>query len=101
MARHCIATGENRDAVLLYSSKTDSEVAYQDVFSNAGRVGWRTAYHIGVIDAEFIKQEVPDYSERLFYISGPLGMVNAMKKMFLGLGISRFNIKTDFFPGLA
>lgn len=101
MARHCIASGESRDAILLYSIKTASEVAYQDVFSQAGRVGWRTVYRVGIIDAELIKQEVPDYAERLFYISGPSGMVDAMKRMLLTLGISRFNIKTDFFPGLA
>ncbi|MBI4065880.1 hypothetical protein HY412_01670 [Candidatus Kaiserbacteria bacterium] len=101
MARHCIKTGEQRDAILLYSSKTEEEFAYKDVFSDASRCGWRTAYRIGAIDAEFIKQSIPDYPERLFYISGPPGMVDAMKKMLIGLGVSRFNIKTDFFPGLA
>ena len=112
-ARHSVATGESRDAVLLYSSKTAPEIAYQDVFANAARVGWRTVYalsdevptlpgsHHGFIDAELIKREVPDYPERLFYISGPPGMVNAMKRMLLDIGVSRFNIKTDFFPGLA
>jgi ferredoxin-NADP reductase len=101
MARHCIEAGESRDAVLLYSSKTEEEVAYREVFDSASRNGWRTAYQIGVIDANFIKQQVPDYSERTFYISGPPGMVSAMKKALLGLSVSRFNIKTDFFPGLA
>ena len=101
MARHSIASGESRDAVLLYSSKTENEVAYKDVFTNASRCGWRTVYRIGAIDPELIKREVSDYSERIFYISGPPGMVNAMKSMLIGLGVSRFNIKTDFFPGLA
>ncbi len=113
MARHCIASGESRDAILLYSSKTASEVAYQDVFANAGRVGWRTLYvisdeipllpgtHKGFIDAELIKRDVSDYNERLFYISGPPGMVDAMKCLLIDLGVSRFAIKTDFFPGLA
>ena len=113
MARHCIATEESRDAVLLYSSRKMEEVAYQDVFSNAERVGWRTVYalsgetkllpgiHAGSIDAEFIKQEISDYNERLFYISGPPGLVDAMKDILINLGVSRFAIKTDFFPGLA
>jgi ferredoxin-NADP reductase len=101
MARHCIKTGENRDAVLLYSSKTEEEVAYKDIFSGASRLGWRTVYRIGAVDSEFIKQAVPDYLERLFYVSGPPSMVDAMKNMLIGLGISRFNIKTDFFSGLA
>src|SRR3989344_5084160 len=113
MARHCIAAGESRDAILLYSSRKIDEIAYQDVFTNAGRVGWRTAYvisdetpilpgaHGGFIDTELIKREVPDYAERLFYVSGPPGMVNAMKRLLINLGVSRFAIKTDFFPGLA
>ena len=101
MARHSIASGESRDAVLLYSSKTENEVAYKDVFTNASRCGWRTVYRIGAIDPELIKREVSDYSERIFYISGPPGMVNAMKSMLIGLGVSRFNIKIDFFHGLA
>ncbi len=113
MARHTIATGEPRDAILLYSCKAAAEIAYQDIFANAARMGWRTVYALsnetqpppgtrkGFIDAELIKREVPDYVERSFYISGPPGMVDAMKKMLLTLGVSRFNIKTDFFPGLA
>ena len=113
MARHCIAARESRDATLLYSSKTASEIAYQDVFARAERVGWRVVYVLsdetpllpgargGFIDAEIIKHEIPDYLERLFYISGPPGMVDAMKDILINLGISRFAIKTDFFPGLA
>jgi ferredoxin-NADP reductase len=111
MARHCVAAGEPRDAILLYSSKTAAEVAYRDVFIKALLVGWRAVYavsdedapgtHHGFIDADLVKKEIPDYAQRLFYISGPPGMVDAMKDMLLTLGISRFNIKTDFFPGLA
>jgi len=98
MARHCIKTGEQRDAILLYSSRVESEVAYKDVFA---RVGWRTTYSIGSIGSELIKSEIPDYLERLFYISGPPAMVDSMKRTLLSIGISRFSIKTDFFSGLA
>ncbi|MFM2330533.1 MAG: hypothetical protein RLZZ26_40 [Candidatus Parcubacteria bacterium] len=113
MARHVTATGETRDAVLLYSSKTAAEVAYQDVFAQAAPTGFRTVYVLsdeasavqgvyhGFINADLIKKEVPDYTERTFYISGPPGMVNAMKQTLLTMGVSRLNIKTDFFPGLA
>jgi ferredoxin-NADP reductase len=111
MARHLTAAGEKRDAVLLYSSKTAAEVAYKDVFAGAAPTGWRTVYALsdetvpdmyhGFINADLIKKEVPDYAERTFYISGPPGMVNAMKSTLLSMGVSRLNIKTDFFPGLA
>ncbi len=101
MARHCIASGESRDVVLLYASKSLDEVAYKEVFAGVERLGWRTVYTLGSLDTEHIKREVPDYAERLFYISGPPGMVDAMKRALIGLGVSRFSIKTDFFPGLA
>mgnify|MGYP002141562475 FL=1 len=48
-----------------------------------------------------ILAEVPDFKERVFYISGSHGMVTAFKKMLRELGVARKNIKTDFFPGLA
>jgi ferredoxin-NADP reductase/Na+-transporting NADH:ubiquinone oxidoreductase subunit NqrB len=111
MARHLLRVGESRDAVLLYASKTDTEMAYRHIFGEAARVGLRTVYtlsdeaspgaHQGFIDAALIKTEIPDYAERLFYVSGPPGMVDAMKKTLLTLGVSRLSIKTDFFPGLA
>jgi ferredoxin-NADP reductase/Na+-translocating ferredoxin:NAD+ oxidoreductase RnfD subunit len=102
MARHIHKRGENRDAVLLYSVKNDDEIAYKDVFGEALQHGLRTKYVVkDILTAERISQEVPDYSERLFYVSGPPGMVNAMKSALLSLGVSRLNIKTDFFPGLA
>ena len=113
MARHLASSEESRDAVLLYSSRTAEEVAYQDVFARAAKWGLRTVYalteeapllkgaHGGKIDAALITREIPDYRERIFYLSGPPGMVSAMKRLLLGLGIPRLSIRTDYFPGLA
>jgi len=105
MARHMIAAGESRDAVLLYSNRSADEIAYQDVFARAARQGLRTVYVLtaegrGRIDAELIKKEIQDYRERIFYISGPHTLVSAMKHTLLNLGVSRRKIKTDYFPGL-
>lgn len=114
MAQYLIDTNEKRDIVLLYSNKTASEVAYADVFARATeKIGMRTIYaltnepvpvpdtHNGFIDAELIKREIPDYTERQFYISGPHSMVDAFTKTLRGMGVSRFSIKTDYFPGFA
>jgi ferredoxin-NADP reductase len=57
-------------------------------------------YH-GFIDATLIMREIPDYKERVFYISGPHGMVEAFEKTLADIGVSRFNIKSDYFPGFA
>lgn len=113
MARHMISAQDARDAVLLYSSKSANEIAYQGDFAQAAAHGLRTVYTLsddvpqlpgarqGVITPQMIAEEVPDYKERTFYVSGPPGMVSAMRKNLRALGVSRFNIKTDYFPGLA
>jgi ferredoxin-NADP reductase len=38
---------------------------------------------------------------KMFYISGPHGMVNAFEKTLKSIGIPKRNIKIDFFPGFA
>ena len=52
-----------------------------------------------LITPETIKNQVPDWNDRLFYISGPEPMVAAYKKMLKGIGITENSIVTDFFPG--
>ena len=90
---------EQRDIVLLYASKPD-EIVYRDLFDRAAQaIGMRTVYIPGMIDTALIKKEIPDYKERTFYLSGPPGMVDAHKKALRRMGVWRFNIKTDYFPG--
>ncbi len=110
-AKYLVDTKKARDITLFYSNKTASEIAYRDVFTAAESIGMRTVYaltnelnpvpgtHTGFIDAELIKREVPNYKDCLFYISGPHGMVEAFKTTLHDMGVSRFNIKSDYFPG--
>lgn len=112
--QYLMDTNDTRSAVLLYSNKTMPEVAYRDTFVRAEqKIGLKTVYaltnevgpvlgtYAGFIDGALIQHEIPDYKERLFYISGPHGMVTAFKKTLREMGVSRFNIKTDYFPGFA
>ena len=114
MAQYMIDKKENRSAVLFYSNKTAAEVAYKDVFDRAAKeVGLKTVYALtneptqvpgmyhGQIDGALIAREVPDYKERTFYISGPHGMVDAFKKTLRDMGVPRWRVKTDYFPGFA
>ena len=48
-----------------------------------------------------IKKYVPDFTERMFYISGPRSMILAFQKALKDAGIHKNHIKTDFFPGFA
>ena len=57
--------------------------------------------YAGVIDADLIRREVPDFAERMFYISGPHGMVDSFSRVLRDMGVPRRRIKIDFFPGYA
>ena len=100
--KYLLDTHQSRPIVLLYSTKSAAEVAYSDIFTQAQReLGIKTVYQIGRIDEAMIKTEVPDYKKRLFYLSGPHSLVNAFEMLLHQLGVSRRNIKIDFFPGYA
>ncbi len=100
------------DIVLLYSNKTKAEIAFKDQFGQAARqLPLRVVYALteekpanwdgisGYIDEQAIRQHVPDFAERLFYISGPEPMVQAFEAMLTKMGIKKSRIKRDFFPG--
>jgi ferredoxin-NADP reductase len=103
MVQYLLDTKERRNIVMLYANRSADDIAYKNLFDRAqAELGIKTVYATGtLIDAATIAREVPDYRERMFYISGPRGMVDAFKKTLTGMGVSRFKIKTDFFPGFA
>lgn len=105
---------EKRDIILCYAASGTDELVYQDVFERAEReIGlklhcilsqeknvpknWKG--RTGRITTEMIHKQIPDYRERLFYISGPNAMTEAYKKMLLETGVKKTNIVTDYFPG--
>ncbi len=102
MVRYLIDNGEKRQIILLYGAKTADDFVYKDIFDTAERtIGLKTFYVLNQINEEVVKREVPDYKERVFYISGPTGMVTAFKQILKTMGVAEANIKTDFFPGFA
>ena len=44
---------------------------------------------------------VPDFADRIFFVSGPQVMVKAVRNELLKLGVHRSRIRVDFFPGFA
>lgn len=114
MIQYLIDTNQQRDIVLFYSNKNISEVVYTDVFDHAvEKLNLKVVYalteakevpkgwqgQVGFVNADMIKQEVPDFKDRTFYISGPHSMVTAFETALLGMGIRKNKIKIDFFPG--
>lgn len=115
MAEHLVRQREQRDVVLLYSNNRIEDIAFAETFETAQPYGVRTVYTLtdaaavphdwqgrtGYITAKMIQQEVPDYLSRIFYISGPQLMVQLFEKTLQGLGVTKKNIITDYFPGFS
>lgn len=99
MAKDLVDRNEKRDIVLLYSSRSEQDFVYGDVFDRAATVGVRTVRVAGVIPQDRVKSEIPDFLDRTFYLSGPGVMVDAFVKMLMGMGVKRTRIRTDYFPG--
>ena len=58
---------------------------------------WKGA--TGIINADMIKQQLPDYQENMFYTCGPPPMVEAMEKLVESLGLPKEKLKREYFSG--
>ena len=116
MVKYMTDMKQHRDVVMFYSNKTYEDIAYKDVFDTAGNVmGMKTVYVItdptttalpvnmysGMLDQNLVMKEVPDWRERMFYLSGPHGMVTGFGATLSKMGVPESRIIKDFFPGFA
>ena len=115
MIKYLLDTNEPRPIVLFYSNKFARDIVYKDVFDQAEeKIGLKTVYlvtdkdsvlpnwcYTGRINESMIIKEAPDYRERIFYLSGPRGMVLTFEELLKKMGVRRKQIKTDYFPGFA
>lgn len=116
MIRYMLDAGDRRATVILYANRRIEDIAYDGLLEQAAeQLGVRTVHILtdprqapagwegrtGHIDETLIREEVPDYFDRIFYVSGPPNMVTAAKKAIAGLGVKPDRIRTDYFPGLA
>jgi glycine betaine catabolism B len=116
MIKYLLDNRLRRPIVLLYANRTADGFVYVDIFEKARQeLGIKTIYtvtdarqvpswwkgRIGRITPELIKEQVPDYANCVFYISGPKGMIDSFKESLSQLHVSETHIKTDFFSGLA
>jgi ferredoxin-NADP reductase len=116
MVKYLTDRHEKRDVVLLYANRRAEEMLYRDVFAAAQRAfrfrpvyvlsdasstppGW--AGETGRIDAALIARQIPDFRERLFYVSGSPSLVQSVQRALRDLGVKPDRIKTDYFSGLA
>jgi ferredoxin-NADP reductase len=104
------------DVVLLYSNRSAEDIIFKDDFEAVAEkdkryrvvfsldsadkcpVDWRG--RCGYINAEMIRQEIPDYKERIFYVCGPTIMVKKMVEVLkTELMIPAENIRQENISG--
>jgi len=113
MTRHMLDAGIKGDIVLLYGVRRADEILFRGTFERAAGLGLRAVFvlaekdaasagwtgRLGLINSAVIRQEIPDFARRTFYISGSQPMVHAMEAALRKLHVRRSRIRTDYFDG--
>ncbi len=99
MVKYLTDTNEQRPVKLICFGNSPTDFAFTDVFEAAKKVGVETFYEAARISPNAITNDISDYRERLFYLSGPLAFVQSAEKILRDLGVKRHQIRKDFFPG--
>lgn len=114
MIKYLIDKAESRDIILLYTCLAPDHFVYQSIFAEAEKViGLRVRYVItdekqapvdwsgitGFLTTDIVRFEIPDYAERIFYLSGPNVMVENYSQLLQQLQVKPQSIQKDYFPG--
>lgn len=98
---------------LLYANKAPADAAFTDelegfakenqhftfvpIYTEVPEAAWTGER--GHIDADMLKRYVLDVAAPIYYLSGPAGMVKAMRHMLVEAGANEDNIRTEEFTG--
>jgi len=75
--------------------KENPNFKFHPTIDDANDKTWK--YDVGYITEEMLKKHVTDFSKPVFYIVGPLVMVDKMDETLLKIGVNPENIKLDRF----
>jgi len=97
---------------LLHASRTPAELPLSGDFERLAQENPRFTYvttaesapddwqgERGRVDASMVKRYVPNLNRPIYYLSGPEGMVKAMRTLLVELDANEDNIRTEEFPG--
>jgi glycine betaine catabolism B len=112
--KYCADKNLGTNIILFYGARNQNEIAFKKELDemqsrnsnlkiiyvlNEPLTGWRGKS--GFVSVDLVKQEVPDFRERIFYACGPPGMVSAMQKMVAALGLPETQLRLESFAGHA
>ncbi|MFH0826709.1 MAG: FAD-binding oxidoreductase [Candidatus Omnitrophota bacterium] len=113
MCKFSVDKNLGKDIVLLYANRSINDIVFKEDFDQMQKQvsGLRVSHVLcepapgfqctaGTINAQVIKNEIQDYLQRKFYLCGPPGMVEVMKKILESeLKVPQENIITENFQG--
>jgi len=112
ICKYCTDMRLDTKVTLLYGNRTEKDIAFRKeleameaqndnlkVVFTLSEVDseWKGA--TGLIDAEMIKKEIPNYTDTVFYTCGPPAMVDVMGKLIEQLGLPTTQLKREYFTG--
>jgi len=111
--KYAIDTQCGLDMILVYSNRSVRDIVFKEDFDQMQKKCSKLKVShvlceaepdfkctVGLINAQIVKNEVPDYLMRKFFLCGPPLMVEAMKKILLEeLAVLEVNIITENFVG--
>jgi ferredoxin-NADP reductase len=87
---------------LLYSNR-NNEIIFKGKFDNLAKenLNFKLRYIISpeICNADLIRNTITDYTEKIYYISGPVNMVKAIEDILTSIGLTEDKVKQDYFPG--
>jgi ferredoxin-NADP reductase len=102
----------NSQIALFYGCRSEADIAFRKELEGMAQQNKNLMLHMivtepspdwkgatGIITADMIKQELPDYKDYVFYCCGPPGMVTAMEKLILSIGMQKNQLKLEYFTG--
>ncbi len=92
-----------QDITLFFFAKQEADFVFKDVFDEASqKLNMKSHYIVSDSKTDLeklIKENVPNYKDAKYYLSGPNAMVDNYKAAINEMGIRFSHIVTDYFPG--
>ena len=112
ICKYATDKGLESKITLFYGCRTEQDIAFRREFEDLEKRNKNLKIHFvlnqagsewkgatGVISADMIRNELPDYKENVFYCCGPPPMVQAMQKMIESLSMPKEQLKLEYFTG--
>ena len=112
ITKYCTDMRLKTKVTLLYGCRTESDIAFRQELEtmqqqnpnlkvvfiiNEADSEWKGA--TGIINADMVKKEIPDFKETMFYTCGPPLMVDVMEKLVESLGLPKTQLNREYFSG--